>query len=451
LRDIYFAKWKGYYIISTDLKWVAKATNYYVLNLKNLGSVWLLNNQLTHKSVLNNIERLGPGGYITFENNVHTIRRKLYQPKEADDSRDFKETLEHYTSLFPGPSHMLSLGLSGGLDSRSLFSILLKNKQKNWSVHTFGSIDHPDSRIARRIASHYQVTHTLIDATLPAVNDSVAFLKQTIGRNPVSIPASEIMNLRNYLPLKNNGYVVIDGGAGEMSRRQYLNRLLFKGEKALRDQAVDSLYPHLTHRKAHIFNKETLAVLVSGVRDDLLDIFQTMPDVNAMAVGNWLDLLAVRTRLPNFFGFAQGNADNHIISVMPFAQPELLDAIFQMPVQERKNGKLLKHIIKETSRDLVKFDLVKFNTTYPFCFSSLASYLYCKAKIRFGRAYRSTKTSAFLFNLKEFVQDTMHSESVKNYPLYDYPYIKHMVNAFYHGNHRYQHDLDWWLAFELFR
>jgi hypothetical protein len=188
----------------------------------------------------------------------------------------------------------------------------------------------------------------------------------------------------------------------------------------------------------------------AGVKDELTEVLQAMPDLADLQIGDWLDLLAIRTRLPNFFGFAQVNADNHICSLMPYAQPEVLDAVFQIPAPGRKNGKLLKRIVKQNSRALTKFHLVKFNTDYPFYLSTVLSYLYSKGRTKVGKSFTPASTRIFLYHLEEYVQDTIHSQSVKTNPLYDYTHIKHMVKQFYNGKHSYQGELDWWLSFELF-
>jgi hypothetical protein len=451
LRDIYLAKWKNLLILSTELAWISRVTKYHSLNLKNFGSAWLLTNQLSHKSVLTNIERLGPGGFFTFENESYAIKREMYHPKFTNQVCDFPDLLKKYILLTAGNSCRFSLGLSGGLDSRCLLSILLNSKLKNWAVHSFGNSRNPDVRIAGQIALHFTLNHTLFEPVILSVDECLTFIKQNIGRTALSVPASEIINLKNYDYLRKTDKTVIDGGFGEITRRQYLNRLLLIGKRALKNHNVDAIAAHLRHFKGNIFDFGTVKVFKEGVKNDIMELLNTMPDLKSMEIGNWLDLLSVRTRLPNFFGFAQAHADNHVINFMPYVQPEILDAIFQIPITQRTNGKLLKSIIRKNNRDLTKFKLVKFNTEYSFYCPSVLSYLYTMGKAKLGRIHNSTVRISFLYHLKEYIQDMVHSESVKSNPLFDYSYIENMINQFYKGEHQYQGELDWWLAFDLFQ
>jgi hypothetical protein len=49
------------------------------------------------------------------------------------------------------------------------------------------------------------------------------------------------------------------------------------------------------------------------------------------------------------------------------------------------------------------------------------------------------------------VRDTIHSQSVKSYVPYDHRAIHAMVDQFYAGRKDLAGEVDWWLAFEIWR
>ena len=111
------------------------------LDLFQFGSSWLLTNQLSKKSVLSGIDRLGAGGTLTLENNTYSITNNNWSPA-SENIVSFSSILEKLALLPLNSPYKLSLGLSGGLVSRSLLSILLSSKYKNWHLHSFGNPEH---------------------------------------------------------------------------------------------------------------------------------------------------------------------------------------------------------------------------------------------------------------------------------------------------------------------
>src|ERR1017187_1022 len=153
-RDLYFTIFQGVTLFSTRVDWLARLTGTTEINLAEFGGRWLFFYQLSTRSIIKNIERLGPGTTVTIASNGISRERVKWLPQPA--LSDFARTLEELTTFPFQSGHRLTLGLSGGLDSRLLFSLLLQSKG-DWDVHTFGSPDHPDVIIAKQIASAFGV------------------------------------------------------------------------------------------------------------------------------------------------------------------------------------------------------------------------------------------------------------------------------------------------------
>ncbi|MBI2430203.1 MAG: hypothetical protein HYV29_15655 [Ignavibacteriales bacterium] len=57
----------------------------------------------------------------------------------------------------------------------------------------------------------------------------------------------------------------------------------------------------------------------------------------------------------------------------------------------------------------------------------------------------------FLDAIKEFVCDTVNSASTKFYSPYNYKKIFHAVNMYYKGDVRFANEVNWWIAFDVWR
>ncbi len=453
LREMYLAEIDGTLIFSTHLNWITKISGYCDVDFKQFGAVWNSFNQISHKNVISKMQRLGPGSIAVLDNTTVHYDRKPWLPDSSLSAspEQLKDKINKFT-LFPlANNRSISLGLSGGIDSRVLIKILSSQPNDNWSLHTFGDPGHPDIRIAGEICKKLHKELVVLNTDLPDPNECVQWIKNHFGQNTVHMPASEIMRLRWYLPLRQQDKVVIDGGFGEIARRQYLNRLLLKGKKALINKDSETIANHLRHHRADIFNFDTKSEMEHGYYLQLDEYIGDSPDITKFGMENWVDLLAIRTRLSNWFGFAQACVDGLATNYMPFGQKDVINDILNLPLHLRKNGKLWRNMIKDSPMDLASFPLVKGTITYPFNISTLGALAWTSAKKMAGMYYRDFESVLFIDHMKECILDFVNSENVKSYPHYDYPSIKNMIDKYFAGEKQLARQIDWWLAFELWR
>ena len=355
-------------------------------------------------------------------------------------------------TLFPlYNNRKISLGLSGGIDSRMLLKILSSQQNRNWGLHTFGDPNHPDALIAKDISKKLNLDLTILNNTLPPADECVQIIKNHFGQNTVHVPASEIMRLRWYIPLSKQNKIVVDGGFGEIARRQYLNRLLIQGRNTLIQKDAKEISKYLRHHRADIFNSDSNNKMERGYLHQINCFLENMPDINTFGMENWLDLLAIRFRLANWFGFAQACVDGLSLNYMPFAQKEFLNEVIKLPIKLRKNGRLWRKIINDSQPNLTQFPLVKGSISYPFRLSTMGAMVWTSTKKKLGMSYRDLESVVFVDHLREFIQDVVHSEDVQSYPHYDYAAIKEMVDKYFAGEKQLARKIDWWLAFEIWR
>ena len=171
----------------------------------------------------------------------------------------------------------------------------------------------------------------------------------------------------------------------------------------------------------------------------------------ALGIGNYLDLLAIRTRIPNFGGPEQARIDAEILNLVPFAQPSFLRALLGMPVRMRTNSRFHVEIIRRLAPVLATLPLAKSGMSYPFGLSTNISWLVTKAKSQMGWRHADQEPVALLQHVREYVLDTVHSSGVAANPRYDYPGLLDAVTNFYAGDLSLARTVDWWLTFQLWQ
>lgn len=460
LRDIFISKTGNKLYFSTRIDWLTKLVKSEI-NFETFGSRWLLFNQISTESVLSNIKRLSSGesAEIDLRNLAINYTSNDFIPSFDDSNSEisidqFSERLDRLIQIPLSTNRKISLSLSGGMDSRVLLSLLLKNvKFDLWDAHTFGKEDHPDFTISKKIAEQFKFIHNGFNRERQSPDTYIDELNDFCVETIVNNSASSIVQLNNYMMLKDwKDITIIDGGYGEMWRREFYNGLLIKAKASVFERNYEKILPHLELFKADIFTEETNDVMWKGCKNQLEEIFERLPAVEKIGVENWLDLLALKARLPNYFGHEQSRIDAVVQTYMPFIQVPLLKDLFAVPINKKKNAKLFRQIIKKNSSDLSKYWLAKGNITHPFSLTMIQSRLWnmVNKKMNINQPQKNPKVE-FLQYLGDYVYDVLSSKSVKEAGCYDYRKIEKILNYFRINPDTGVNELDWLLSFEIFR
>lgn len=458
LRDIYLSKAGNRVIFSTRIDWLAKSVNTEI-NFGVFGSRWLLFNQISTNSILDNTARITAGSVVKI--NLHSLEYKIengnfpFMPDNSEHNvSSFSEKIEEFISAPYANNFRTALSLSGGMDSRVILSYLLNNYNKEiWETHTFGNNEHPDYFVANKIADDFGITHHNFSRPLPAVQDCINELTDYTNETIVNGAASGILQLNNYKLLQDfNNTIIIDGGFGEAWRREFFYRLLFKGKKFLHEKDYDKTLPHFMIHRADIFNEEIKEKMYAGCKEQLANIFNELPAIEELGIENWIDLFAIKTRLPNYYGHEQSRTDSFVSSFMPFAQLSLLQLLVSIPVSSRKNSGLFRKIIRDNNNGLSKYKLVKGNFSHPYFLNTFQTRLWNFASSKLnGRGNHQNQSGLFLAHIKEFVDDVVHSKSARECSFYDYKKTVKIYDEYNSGSVKAAHELDWFLSFEIFR
>jgi len=450
LRTLYIAHAAGKICFSTRLDWLAQATNIHEIDFRAFGSHWLTFHQLSCKSLIKGFHRLGQKGYAVCTPDSVTVKSALWTPETARvNEKSCSGVLRPFLQTRLDGSRRLALALSGGCDSRTLLALLTAEKADPFAVFTFGDEEDPDVKIAGRIAGSLGLRWIYRNEPMPSADECLQLLREYAGNVCAISPASSVLFLRYYPCLHADKYVLIDGGFGDLARRMLFNRILYNGKKSLLRKQPALIYKYLTVHRASLFNADALHRMEEGIISDVEELTAAAPEIAECGVENFLDLLAVRTRLPHYYAHEQARLDGMVRNFMPFAQPDFLHYLFTVPARSRRNGRLFKKIINDHNPLLKRFPLVKSNTTYPFRCTVLQSWVWIKVKNRIVPGFKNPAQVDFLLKMRDFVRDTVHSQEVKSYAAFDYSAILEMVEDFYNGNTHRANEVDWWLAFYI--
>ena len=449
VRTLYFKRVENGVVFSTRLDWIARLTHSQEIDFRVFGAQWLTFNQLNEACPLYDLERLPAGGHL-YINRTGYSRTQItpWSPTWRETGiDDFKAVLGRFSNpRLPGNTS-LSLGLSGGLDSRLLLAFTL---DKSPAIHTFGPSTSPDVQIASTIAHDLLLEHRIIHEAIPDESECLRLLNEHVLHSHAITTASASLGLRYFDRLQKDGLAMIDGGFGEIARRQFLNRLLIRGKKQLTNKDYETALRHLYTPRPPIFNKGTQRALHEGALEQFINQWQSLPSQNEIGLENKLDLFSIRTRLPNFFGYEQNRLDGYILNYMPFAQIPVLECTLGLRLNQRRNGRIIRSLIRRMHKPLTRYPLAKGSTRVAFSMPPLMATGLNRLRKQLKHK-PNPQQQLFLQRLRPFILDTLHSRDVREYEAYDYPLIEEKITSYFKGQSQHAGFLDWWLSFEVWR
>jgi Asparagine synthase len=454
LRDIYIRELDDRIIFSTKIK-LLTYFGALEINFTEFSSRWLLFNQISQESVFKNCTRLiaGKSANIDIADNYKVTygSNNLEFSENPFDSLEYEFRLTSLVNLNVSASEQLSLSLSGGMDSRVILSILLGNRKEFFETHSFGEPSHPDSMLAKEITEKFNIQHLQYNSTINNIDNLINEIENYTTETVVNNAASAIMQLGNYKSLSEGNLVIVDGGFGEIWRREFFLKLLVTGKKALLSGKSEEIIPYLTMPRADMFSDDIMKEMRQGVINQVESLYETLPQINKNNIENWLDQFALKTRLPNYFAHEQIRLDDMVTAVMPFVQQSLITNLFGVEISEKKNGRLFRKMIKKNYPKLAEFSLVKGTTKQPYKLNSLQARLWSLMIKKLGKNYKEvSNTDILLKMLKEYIVDTVHSISITETAIYDKTKIQNLVMNHYNGNQPNGYSVDWLLSFLLF-
>ena len=447
LRDIFWARWRNGFVISSRLDWVAKISGANRVNFRVIGSLWLGPSMLNWDSPVEGVFRLGPGGKVVFDGAefVHT-RPRLYQYPRGERTTP-RQTLEKLAEITTAQAELVRyLSLSGGIDSRGLLAVLMGSAAE-WRAFTFGLGEEPDILIVRDMAQKLGFPLEFRQVVLEDGDRLWGLLEEHAARKWITIPVSVAPALESLGALAGRNAVNIDGGLGEVLRQRVLRRLApFPGIK-LSPPLVRKL---ISAPLPPIFSDEVAGVMSRGYDED---IERALDMCRGLSAGQVAEIWALWFRLPNFSGLEQARLDEFVFNFMPYVQPEVLDLGLRMPPKERRRAAVHILAMERFAPQLKKFPVARFGRILPFGVGK-NPYL-MRVFLPFLRDRQTPVENAFFRRmaqtLRERIYDILASRDFAEYEPYRHDFIRRAVEKYFAGDDSFKDVLVWWLTFELWR
>ena len=449
LRTLYVTECERGIVFSTRLYWVTRLSGAADLDVHAFGSHWTAHQQLSTRAFIKNVTRLGQGARCAISQQGVTITENPWLPSALNGKGDPRTLLSASLETDLPSGRQLSFGLSGGMDSRTLLALL--QDRSDACLHVFGPPVHPDVRVATKLAEISGHPIQNISEDFPPAHEAWQIARRHATEANAIAPASAALSMRYFDKLNAQNLFVMDGGFGEIGRRQFMNRLLRTSRKPLADRSPHDLLAAIRVDRANVFTDEVQQGLHQGALRDIEETFYARPDIDSWTDEDQIDLVAVRTRLPNFFGFEQARMDGLIPNLMPFADASFLSQVFATSLRERRRGRMFRRWIRRANPDLARVALVKGLTTYPFRLGPVAAFAWTTLKGRVGRAHADQRRGDFLQLCQDEIRDLVGSGAVRHAGCYDVHRLSAIVERYYRGEHHLGITIDWWLAFEFWR
>ncbi len=463
LRGMFFASFardkQPGVVVSSRLDWVAQLSGHQTPDMQAMASLWNCHNQLNYRSLIEGVQRCGPGAVVSFDlacastsSGADSVRAQLsrnfsLRPTPSADAADAViQSVDRLIDACRG-QNTWSLGLSGGIDSRFLLSTLLSAPHPGAQVHVLGDADNPDVAVARQLAEIGGIAMQHIPSQPIATESLYELCSNFIAQNGLVESGSAYARYRGLETLSESVPMMIDGGLGEILRRQYLKRFESLGLSAVREARVDEIYRHIAAPRPQIFNAELAVEHSSYIKQDIQRLLDELPHGPTWNMGDYADLIAIRMRVPNISYQEQARHDGLLQNFMPLVQPSVLRAMFNIPVSERKNASLFVRSIAERTPSLARLPLVKSGVRYPFGLSSGMSWLYIQVRKRVASVWKDVEAEHLLVQLREKICDELASSRTVSTELFNNVELTRQLDAFSRNDAAALPCIDWWWTF----
>lgn len=133
---------------------------------------------------------------------------------------------------------------------------------------------------------------------------------------------------------------------------------------------------------------------------------------------------------------------------------KLLKNLFNVRISHRKDGRIFKNIIGKNFPPLKAFPLAKGQNTHPFGLNTVQSRIWNIIYRKIGlKLYHENNSKKLIDLVSPFLLDTISSRSVIECGYYNFQKLNRFSNSLRKKELTQTeiHEIDWWLAFELFR
>lgn len=304
---------------------------------------WCLSMNVSPRPLFDGVRRLHVGHALSIheDGSIHVSPVPPSVDPPAEPLEALRQCMRDYSQ------HDIVLGLSGGVDSRTLASVLV-NMGIPFRVHTYGSMAMPDVQRAAAVAraAGVEIAITDLSAMQFDVDAVLRSMRRTAWQTEGSYPGAHALVFDDAGKRIGSNALLIDGGYGALHRGGFGNALLWRHRRAVTNRDARVL--------ASALRRRTPALLHEEFRQQAGQILVDLVDQAIMAMPAptqprpWIDAFFTRWNPPGFVASPQSVYDARMASVMPFLDARVMHAFASVPAEKRAGGRIFRAALRRT-------------------------------------------------------------------------------------------------------
>jgi len=329
--------------VSTRIDWIIKARKVNEIDIGNISTYFGHFTPLTHESYIKGIYKSEPATKVVISNKISKTHVKTFVNLNVKISQIFSD-IKSSMMLPIQNGNNISLGLSGGIDSRLLLGYLLG--KENWQTHTFGTDSDLDMLQAQELAKVFGFKHYSFNPIISDQMKAIEYCREISYTTDMSLRLIAFDLAERLTWLNNQKMWLIDGGNGGFFRRAMGIRYLKNAEFYSDNHNIDSLFSKPIPKFLDSNFRNSLSINKENHIEKLLDKIPVRKDL-----GNWIDEIMKKYYMPNQYN-SQSLYDQYVSGYMVYAQPNVVNAILEIPSYKKENSKLFYREMQKTAPKL---------------------------------------------------------------------------------------------------
>lgn len=369
LRRVYVVEDDNNLYFSTDLYKLTQFVAAPNVNMSSLASQLMMINSFSGESLLHNVLRLGASGVFSYHNGVTKHMSQDWLPGDDRYSSSAKDMLEDFSLLPFNEGKDVCLGLSGGVDCRTILAILLRHNPDKTSLFSFGETTSPDFQIAKEISERLHIFGHFVDLYTEYPLKPELLFNQMESYSLITEGAAKFDNIiHSYLfsQIGQQGSWMLDGGEGELFRMAFGNKIIRQNLAEWKTKNAGALLPFFTKKRFLNFAPDIETQFAEANIAAFESAINSLPNYRDFAPQDLFNIFTIRNRVRNLPPNGQKIADSYTLNHMPFAQPTLLSKLCYSPLNEKENSALARRIIIENCPALNEIPYLRRGVRAPF-------------------------------------------------------------------------------------
>lgn len=479
LHPIYYARFNGVFLFASEVKSILALKSFpRILDERSMADFFTFGYILGDKTFLRGITLMPPGCICVVDAREWNVNMERYWDFSfvEDKSIRFEKIADTVNLLLKDSvrrripeNKRFGLGLSGGVDSRTILAEIEPNLLHQVFAFTVGMKEGFDCRIAKKVCDKLQMEHHFYQLTaenfrdhaekVVSLTDGMWMFHHSHGAYPI------------YRELKKHFDIVLVGISGPLFKGVYLSRTILNlsSEKELIDllfRKTNSLVPY---GEQHKFFSHAYGNIVPN---SFLDLQEEIAKARGLLMAQKVEYFFLRNRERRFVNLGLVHLGSYFECRTPFLDYDLIDYIQTVPPRFKVNNSVIKQIFMTHYPKLGNIPLGKLGLcNVPLARRLVSRQLEVKiaralsrAWTMFARTLQSRSSARLKFvdphlitdvdywfrtELRDFIESILLDDETLARPYFNHKYIAELIRAHMTGKKNLADTLGALVTFEL--